>query len=50
MVYTNEYSMKLNRKGLIMEDIIEDDLETLIMILVEMYDPEDLKVEISTSF
>ena len=50
MVYTNEYSMKLNRKGLIMEDIIEDDLETLIMILVEMYDPEDLEVEISTSF
>ena len=50
MVYTNEYSMKLNRKGLIMEDIIEDDLETLIMILVEMYDPKDLEVEISTSF
>ena len=50
MVYTNEYSMKLGRKGLMMEDLIEDELETLIMILVEMYDPEDLEVEISTSF
>ena len=50
MVYTIEYSMKLNRKGLMMEDLIEDELETLIMIIVEMYDPEDLEVEISTSF
>ena len=50
MVFTIENSMKLNRKGLMMEELIEDELETLIMNTVEMYDPEDLEVEISTSF
>ena len=50
MAYTNDYSMKLNRKGLNMEDLIDDELDILIMILVELYDPEDIEVEISTAF
>ena len=48
MAYTNDYSMKLNRKGLNMEDLFDDELD--IMILVELYDPEDIEVEISTAF
>ena len=44
MAYVDGHTMKLNRKGLKMEDLIDDELDTLIMILVEMYDPEDIEV------
>ena len=50
MAHSDEYSMKLNRKGLVMEDLIDDDLDTLIMILIEIYEPEDIEAEISTAF
>ena len=50
MAHSDEYSMKLNRKGLVMEDLIDDELDILIMILVEMYEPEDIEAEISTAF
>ena len=50
MAYAAEHTMKLNRKGLKMEDLIDDELDTLIMILVEMYEPEDIEVEISIIF
>ena len=50
MAYAAEHTMKLSRKGLKMEDLIDDELDTLIMILVEMYEPEDIEVEISTIF
>ena len=42
--------MKLNRKGPKVEDLIYDKFDTLIMILVKMYDPEDIEVQISTIF
>ena len=48
MAYAAGHIMKLKRKGLEMEDLIDDEFDTIIMILVEMYEPEDIEVEIST--
>ena len=44
MAYADGHNMKLNRNGIMMEGLIYDELDTLIMILVEMYDPEDIEV------
>ena len=50
MAQITEYTKKLTRKCLIMEELIDHDWETLIDTLVEMYEPEDIVLEISTAF
>ena len=41
--------MKLTRQGLVMEELIDDDWETLLIILEELYESEDIVVELLTA-
>ena len=42
--------LKLNRKGLDMDEIVNDDWEILIIILEELYEPEEIETELLTAF
>ena len=44
MAYADGHTMKLNGNGIMMERLIYDELDTLIMILIEMYDSADIEV------
>ena len=50
MAVKAELVLKLNRKGLDMDEIVNDDWEILIIILEELYEPEEIETELLTAF
>ena len=50
MAFKVQSSLKLSRKGLVMEELIDDDLETLLIILEELSESDEIIVELLTVF
>ena len=50
MAFKDLCSLKLCRQGLVMEELIDDDLETLLIILEDLYESDEIIVELLTVF
>ena len=50
MTFKVHSSLKPFRKGLVMEELIDDDLETLLIILEELSESDEIIVELLTVF